>query len=687
MLVFLSLFAVAAAFGFCFYILVGPGRAARFPMQVVYLLLFSLVEIFDLLALHYPDQLFYWKNFSVVGEALMAPAVVAFALTFYRTEGLARSGLLARAFLVLSPLFLGAVVILHPQGLFFSPDFSREKLLFLTYAGFFFYVGLMVYQVFALVLMEQTLVSLAVHERWAVKFEMIGAGLLPVAALIYYSQGLLYRSLDMGLLPTRSAALLLGVGLMLFSRLKRGAGRPISVSRSVAFHSLVIMALGVYLLGLGLLGEGMRYLGISSQKNFFIIIAILTGCGLLTLLLSETLRRKVNVFLHKNFFRNKYDYRVQWLEFTRRLSQAATFAQLQTRVLAFFCETFGFNGATLYLRDPEAGAFLAVSRFLVAPGPDEISQDDSLVQSLEEGDWIYNAADGPVFPVASDRVSLVVPLPLGDRLEGMIFCGPQINSEEDFTYEDYDLLKALARQTTSALVTQRLFEELGAAREMAAMGKVSAFVMHDLKNQVSSLSLLVENAADYLDDPEFQQDLLETLSGTIARMRKLMERLKNLRVGLDLDLAETDLVRLVEKIVAGFEGETELVIEKSPVMLMCDSEKLGTVLLNLLLNALEADPQQRPVKVGVGVAAAGERFFRVRDEGAGMSAEFISSQLFKPFVTTKKKGLGIGLYQCRQIVEAHGGRIEVESEVGRGSVFTVLLPEKPAVAVPREEEL
>ena len=137
----------------------------------------------------------------------------------------------------------------------------------------------------------------------------------------------------------------------------------------VAFQSVVVLALSLYLIGLGLLGEGMRYLGISFQKNFFIIIGMLSGIAVLIIFLSENLRRKINVFLSKNFFRNKYDYRKQWLEFTRRISGATSYDQLQLMILTFFCETFGFVGATLYLKDDESGDYVKGSRFRI--GVDE----------------------------------------------------------------------------------------------------------------------------------------------------------------------------------------------------------------------------------------------------------------------------------------------------------------------------
>ncbi len=682
--VLLSAAAVFAAFCYVFFLLVESGRKVRLPFLIGLLLLFAGQEIFDLLALRQPGRLFYWKHFSLACEALLPFMAIAFALTFYRAGGLRRARPLALAILFSTLLFPLPVLFMEPGKFFFSPDFGTENILFLTRAGFYFYLALMFYLTCALVMLEQTLTSLAVHERWSIKFEIVGAGLLPAVALLYYSQSLLYRSLDMDSLAARSAALLIGVGLMFYSRIRRGGGNPIAVSRSVAFRSLVVMALGLYLVGLGLLGEGMRYLGGTSQKNFFMLVVIISGCGLLALLLSEKLRRQVNVFLHKNFFRNKYDYREQWLEFTRRLSEAASFAQLQERVLAFFCEVFGLTGATLYLRPAEGGDFSAAARFRVAPEPAVIGRNNPLARFLEEHDWVYNPADDredEIFRAneaffRESRVSLVIPLGRAGRLEGLVVCSPLINPRESFTYEDFDLMKALARQAALALATRRLTEELSIAREMAAIGRVSAFVLHDLKNQVSSLSLMVENAADYIDDPEFQQDMLETLSGTITKMKSLMARLKNLRSEPGLETRETDLTRLAGRAAAAFEGGVTFEGE-GEVILNCDAEKITTVITNLLLNALEAGGGSGaggPVRLFVGRQDSGTIFIRVADQGCGMSAEFIENRLFKPFSTTKNKGLGIGLYQCRRIVEAHGGRIEVESEVGRGTVFTVIFP-------------
>jgi hypothetical protein len=232
-------------------------------------------------------------------------------------------------------------------------------------------------------------------------------------------------------------------------------------------------------------------------------------------------------------------------------------------------------------------------------------------------------------------------------------------------------MKVMARQATSALLNLKFAEQLSTAREMAAIGKVSAFVMHDLKNSVSNLALVVENARSYMDNPEFQKDMLETLDNSVQRMKGLIERLKNFEKKTRLELASCELSALVAATVAEVPKEG-ITVAGGPISCMADRSEVAKVVQNLLLNALDATAGNGPVHLEVG--GDDMAFIRCRDQGCGMSAEFIRDRLFKPFATTKKKGFGIGLFQCRQIVEAHGGRIEVKSAVGEGTEFTVWLP-------------
>jgi putative PEP-CTERM system histidine kinase len=308
----------------------------------------------------------------------------------------------------------------------------------------------------------------------------------------------------------------------------------------------------------------------------------------------------------------------------------------------------------------------------------DIQKGNPLVAYLEQHRWVYCREERP--EVLSDNSAIFqrheihfgVPLLFEESLEGFILLGPPIDPGELFIFEDFDLMKVMARQATSALLNLKFAEQLSTAREMAAIGKVSAFVMHDLKNSVSNLALVVENARNYMADPAFQKDMLETLDNSVQRMKGLIERLKNFEKKTRLELASCELSALVATTVAELPKEG-ITVAGEPTLCLVDRFEVAKVVQNLLLNALDATAGNGPVHFEVG--CDGMAYIRCRDQGCGMSAEFVREQLFKPFATTKKKGFGIGLYQCRQIVEAHGGRIEVKSGVGEGTEFTVWLPQ------------
>jgi hypothetical protein len=270
---------------------------------------------------------------------------------------------------------------------------------------------------------------------------------------------------------------------------------------------------------------------------------------------------------------------------------------------------------------------------------------------------------------------LTVPLYSGDEVAGFIALARPLHEKEVYTYEDYDLMKTLARQAYSLILNLRLSDELSQAREMEMMGRISSFVIHDLKNLMSSLSLLVQNAADHINNPDFQQDMLQSLGSTIGRMQEMIARLKNLREKEGLVLQVEDLHRIAMDTVnqtVGTGNHPEIELCGISVYAHVDAEEIRKVLLNLLLNAVEASGGKGRITIETG--ADGMAFVKVTDEGCGIPMEFQQQHLFKPFRTTKKKGLGIGLYQCRQIIEAHHGKIELISEPGKGSVFRVFLP-------------
>ncbi|HDQ41827.1 MAG TPA: PEP-CTERM system histidine kinase PrsK [Desulfonatronum sp.] len=676
----LSIIAILAALAVPLVLLARGQRSLDKVLLLAALGSSACLELFDLLALLDPETMPRWKRLAMYTESLLPMTWLGFSLTFARVLDRKNITLLQAILVGLSIVFPAAVFAYSFEAFYFSPDFVVEQLLFLSSPAFVFYIGLILFLVIPLINLEATLAAATHGNRWKIKLTLIGAGLVLAGLLFYFSQGLLYRTINMQLLPVRATALLAGSLLIGYSLLRRSGEVRISLSRQMAFKSVVLLAVGLYLLGLGLLGEGLKHFGPDFPQVLLAVIALLSGAGLVVVLLSASVKRKIQVFLHKHFYENKYDYRQEWQKFTQRLSLVRSMQELQSAILGGFCDTFGMGRAALFLRDFDDNVFRCRSHLEMSPSGAVFHDNDPLLAPMREQGWVLNLQQERQTPLDAEqaaflrenKIELLAPLDMGGRLDGFIALGNPMDKQEPYGFEDYDLIKAMARQVAMALVNFRLADQLAQAREMEALGKVSTFVAHDLKNLVYTLSLMLDNARNYMDNPEFQQDMLQSLANTVSRMNILISRLKALPGTITLHTQLVDLRELAEE-AARLVNTASITATGHAVTVEADPDELHKVLLNLLLNALEATKNKGPV--AVTVARDGhEALICVQDQGCGMDQEFLRDDLFTPFKTTKPGGLGIGLYQCRQIIAAHGGCIEVQSEKGRGTQFTVRLP-------------
>ena len=675
----ISITAISLCIIYLLFLHVRKGRKA-IPLSLsAAVLSAAALELFDLLALINPSDILYWKRFALAVEALLPPIWLWFTLTYARQSDIRTVSLWQRLIFAASPLFLACVLILPITSFFYSPDFSSERVLFLGNAGFIFYLFLLIYLIIPLINLEMTLTSATHSSRWKIKFELLGAGVLLAVLIFYYSQALLFRTINMELLPARTSILIVAVAMMGYSRLKRGNGVKVYVSQQMLYKSVALLAVGVYLLGLGLMGEGMKYFGDRSQRPMLIAVAFLSGLGLLITLLSESVRRKIRVFINKNFYRNKYDYRTQWLQFTDRLSSSRTDDDLLLSIITGFCDTFGMGCGALFIPDQELESYRQAAEIGIKPHSLTFREKEAVTEFIASGGWVsdpqqvsinFGDEDQKEF-FKTNSITFAIPLMVDERMGGFVILGRPLNRNETYNYEDFDLMKTLAKQAASALLNLRLSEQLTRSREMAAMGRVSTFVMHDLKNLVSALSLMVDNGKEYINVPEFQDDLLDSLGNTVTKMNNLISRLKQLPEKLSLQRTPVDLLKLANETALMVKGG-KLQVSGEQVIADVDREEIQKVALNLILNAIEATVGEHPVTVEVGLAES--PFLLVKDKGCGISEDYLRNSLFTPFKSTKKKGLGIGLYQCKKIVEAHGGKIEVISELNKGSEFTVWLP-------------
>ncbi len=635
----------------------------------------ALLEFFDLMSLAAASDAFFWKNCALITESLLPPLWLVSSLTYSRQAGPWKIGRLLQLVVALAFLTVLLPFIKPLDSFFYAPDFPSERLLFLNNIGYFYYLGIMAWLVFCLVNFEKTFANASPSAQFKIKFDIIGLGTILSVLIFYFSQALLYRTLNMNYLPVRSFMYLVATGMMFYSMLRRRGNVRIQVSRQAAFKSVVLVAVGLYLLLIGFLGEGMQHFGVSFPRTVTVSFVFLLGIALLILMLSGRVRREVKVALHKNFYQHKHDYRTQWLSFTKQLSTSRTSDELLERILAAYCDIFGIDGAALFLYEDSCGEYSVTANFRMESISGAIAKENSLVNFMEKNDWVVCIKDEnpEIMPenrlfFSNNEISFIVPLFDGAHLEGFIALGHIIKNDETYIYEDYDLMKTIARQASLAILHQKLSEQISQNREIEAIGNVATFVAHDLKNQVTNLSLIVENAARHIQNPEFQQDMLDSLGNTVGRMQKLIARLKNLG---EKELCNPQLVNLlvlVENSAASVSG-AKIIVSGSAVMVRVEEEQIQNVVMNLLMNSIEASDSSEPIVIEVGFSSA--PYIRVTDWGCGMTSSYIRNELFKPFRTSKSHGLGIGLYQCRKIVEAHNGRIEVASVAGRGTVFTV----------------
>jgi putative PEP-CTERM system histidine kinase len=558
------------------------------------------------------------------------------------------------------------------------PSIATSSDFALTTIGFAIRVTTLAVLITSLTNLEATLVNSVHGQRWRIKFTILGVFSILAAQVFTVSLGLLYKSLEISLISAKQIGFIMGTSFMLYSALFRGGEAPVTISKRLARTSIVLFGAGAYLLFLGALGLVLGLTGYAGNKAFLLALGLVVGVGILTLLLSDSFRRRLNRILQNYFYKEKYDYRVQWLSFTKRLAQKNTRDSLYHAVLLGFCETFGMGGAILYLKDQHSRKLIAVQSLEIALISPPLTIGDVFSDMISAG---MPAVDVRVLRNALDtssqaffveiKAAFAVPLMHNDSLDGIILLAKPIDTSEEYNQEDFDLMEALATQAHSAMLNYRLTDQLTKVRDMEVMGKVSTFIVHDLKNLVYTISLIVDNAKRHIQNPDFQCDMLKGLESTVSKMHLLISQLRQLPSRENLNIEPVDLKQLSHDTFK-HTPEQGLSFRGESTEALVDRVQIQKVIHNLALNALEASRENSLVIIETGMDNS--PFLRVMDSGCGMSAEFIRDNLFQPFKTTKPKGMGIGLYQCKQIVEAHGGSIEVESSTDKGSIFTVRFP-------------
>jgi putative PEP-CTERM system histidine kinase len=518
--------------------------------------------------------------------------------------------------------------------------------------------------------------------RARLKYLVLGLGAILLVRFSIMTQALLFQSVTAEHFRTASATLFLGNAVIALTLVRdRLRGVELTLSRQMLYRTVIVAVLGLYLFVVGGLGWVLRTLKVPEQTFWGIVVVFVTTLVVAVSLVSDRVRWRVKRGLVRHFYRSRYDYREHWVAFTDRLGSLVTVDELSPRVIEATAEAVGAATGALYLSDePRTRYHLSgvVGTLTWPPAVAAESEVPARLQRERHAFWLGKdqLPTGLSAPTATDLPdAIAVPLVWRGALTGFMLIGPE-RTGEPYTPADVEFMGTVAAQAAGSIMTARLSETVAHARAFEAFDRVSAQVMHDLKNSVSALAMLGENASKHGDDPEFQRDTITTLSRTTERMRRLLVRLSTPVDSGPGRLEPVDLPSLVRDVVKSWQtGPDVRLIEAlgSVPAVAGDADALHRVVENLVTNAVEALEGRGTVTVKV-YAEAGQAVLVVDDTGRGMSADYLRRSLFAPFRSTKKGGWGIGLYQTKQTIDRHGGSIEVETAEGRGTTFSVRLP-------------
>ncbi|MCK4414023.1 MAG: GAF domain-containing protein [Candidatus Eisenbacteria sp.] len=555
--------------------------------------------------------------------------------------------------------------------------------------------------------LERTYRVSSIELRYRIRLAVIGLfGLLGFLTFIL-ATGMLYASIGMGKLVASGLPIIFASGMLAFGYL-RGAITDVTapVSRKVVYSSFTAMGAGLFVIAIGAAAQVASLTGWSPDEILIVTIGFLVVLVGMLLLFSNRFQRSVRRYIDRNFYVNRYDYRAQWSSVTECLANATDRASVLDRTVVFLQDVFAADLLTIALRDEATHEICPVRGLGAENGQPVLEPDSPLARHLTtEGQTLlldrspHDFAYIPIYAeshVWLDATASQIVAPLLDNGELVGTLGlARRNKHDPFTYEDVALLDSIASHVGATLRAIRLAAELHEARESELLSQWSSMLLHDLKNHMVPLRLVAKNLIAERDDPQVALTCAQDIDRVADRLERVVQTLGKLRGNPTLGKE----VLSPNHIVCQTASEMHLDHHASVTThfhlaakqgVSGDADMLRRVLRNLMVNALEAMDGKGVLTLTTRDSASttetdAQVLITVRDTGQGIPEDFLRTKLFHAFATTKKRGLGLGLYQCRAIVRAHGGDLSVKSRLGEGTIFQIALagvPQQPSPLPP-----
>lgn len=462
-------------------------------------------------------------------------------------------------------------------------------------------------------------------------------------------------------------------------------GINVYVSRDIVLQSSLVLAAGIYLVLLAIVGYYLTYIG-GNWTTLLQVVFVVSGSAVFsTLIFSDGIRRKVRVYIEKHFFANTFDYREKWIELTRELKQIEFASQNTAEVcLRAWCHAIGYShGALIRFQHNQLQPIALRGDMSFKNQDQQILQ--LVLEDLNNRQWLLDFSDHSDKVVQQLRskmgdptlsFSIVIPLLKNNQIWGFCLLDSTVNEKLRLNWELRDYLNAVTEQIASYLFMDEASKALSENAQFVAFSRMSAFVVHDLKNVKAQIDMLLKNAKKHRHNPEFIEDAFTTIEAMQSRLQNMLAQLTNKQTGQEQHRTVSVGALLENLLSERCSGSLPLPVLQvfSDCRLTIDSERFSNVLFHLIDNAQQATDDAGSVTVSLD-QHEGQLQLKIADTGCGMSPEFIQTRLFKPFDTTKgNAGMGIGAYDALMFAQQQHGQLLVDSTVGEGTTFTILLP-------------